>query len=349
MAALSRVTLAQDARGILKFGFGYLGIPSDVLAGLLCYFLAGLLLLSDARLAVLRGRWYNEGVTIASPVTRRWHLTGLLVLLMVAALALLLPLGSTGWLGQALEWLIALVMRLLMAIFFLISLLIALLAYLSQLLFGKPADQPARAPAVPSLDIPTQAEAARRLPDWLGGAALWIVAGLVAGYLLISYLRASGRLQGSGGAWLVRLRLWWRARRARFGHAVQASAAALRARWRARRRVSPMQASARRVRPGDLLPRERVRYLYLQALGRAAERGLERPPHRTPLEFARDLETLLPEAGDDVHALTEAFVDARYTPREIPPAEAQNAQTAWQRLMEALRKPVIHGSDGKRS
>ena len=91
-----------------------------------------------------------------------------------------------------------------------------------------------------------------------------------------------------------------------------------------------------------------MRYLYLQALGRAAERGLARPPHRTPLEFARDLEAHLPDAGEDVQALTEAFVDARYTPRDIAPSEAQTAQTAWQRLMEALRKPISRGPDGGR-
>lgn len=65
LAALSRVSITQNTVGILRIGITGLGLPSDVLVGLWCYFFAGLLLLSDARFAVLRGRWFNEGVELA--------------------------------------------------------------------------------------------------------------------------------------------------------------------------------------------------------------------------------------------------------------------------------------------
>ena len=65
------------------------------------------------------------------------------------------------------------------------------------------------------------------------------------------------------------------------------------------------------MRPGELRPRERTAYLYLRAIQRVAERGPERPAHRTPLEFANDLEVSRPDAEPDVQVLTEAFVDAR--------------------------------------
>ena len=235
LAALSRVTAGTDARGILKFGIGRLDLPSDVLVGLLCYFLAGLLLLSDARLAVLRGRWYNERVEIAPPVMRRWHLSGLLVLLLVAGVALLLPLGSTGWLGTALEWLIALLIRIAMGLMLLLSMLAACCSILCSWLRGNDEAQPVVPPTLPV--IPTQAEATSRLPDWLGGVLLWIVIALVVGYLLSTYLRASGRLSWMDGPWLTRVRLWWRARRVRLDTALHVQVSALAARWRARRRL----------------------------------------------------------------------------------------------------------------
>jgi len=346
LAALSRITVATNAQGAIRFGVGRLGLPPDVLVGLLCYFVAGLLLLSDARLAVLRGRWYNERIEIATSVTQRWHLTSLLILLTVAGIALLLPLGSTGWLGQAVEWVLALIFRLLMGLFLLISALITFLLYLIR----SPAESTEVIPAQPSRLplVPTQAEVVRRLPDWVGGATLWVVIGVVAGYLLLSYLRASGRLQGLNAAWLIQLRLWWRARRARLDRTVKVGLNKLRVRWQARGRRSPMHPSVRLARMGDLLPRERVRYLYLRALALAAERGLERPPHETPLEFARDLEPHLSGAEDDVQALTDAFVDARYAPREIMPGEAESAQNAWQRLAAALRKPLKRDADDAR-
>ncbi len=81
LAALSGLSMTQDAASILKFSFSRPGLPPDVVAGLLCYFLSGLLLLSDARLAVLRGRWYNEGVEVAPGVMRRWHAIGTLMVL----------------------------------------------------------------------------------------------------------------------------------------------------------------------------------------------------------------------------------------------------------------------------
>jgi hypothetical protein len=344
LAALSGLSMTQDAASILKFSFSRPGLPPDVVIGLLCYFLCGLLLLSDARLAVLRGRWYNEGVEVAPGVMRRWHVTGALMVLVVAAAALLLPLGSTGWLGQALEWLIALIMRIIMMLLVLLSLLITLLLYPFRFLLKQGIDGSTALSQRPILVIPTQIEATRRLPDWLGGALLWVVVVLVGGYLIAVYLRSHGRLTGRGAGRLIRLRFWWRNRRTRFSRVIRARVAVLRAR-RARGRSDQKRAAKRSMRPGELRPRERIRYLYLQAIHRAAERGLERPAHRTPSEFANDLEANWPDAEPDVQVLTEAFLDARYTSRDIPAAEAERAQGAWQRLMAALHWPAGRSAD----
>jgi hypothetical protein len=344
LAALSGLSVTQDAASILKFSFSRPGLPPDVVAGLLCYFLSGLLLLSDARLAVLRGRWYNEEVEIAPGVMRRWHVTGTFMVLAVAAAALLLPLGSTAWLGQALEWLINLTIRIMMMLQLLFFLLITLLSYPFHSLLKPGNDEAAVLLQRPILQIPPEIEAARRLPDWLGGALLWVVVVLVGGYLVAVYLRSHGRLTSFGGVRLTRLRFWWRSRRTRFSRAMQTRVAALQAR-RARSRSGQTRAAERRMRSGELRPRERIRDLYLQAIHQAAERGLARPAHRTPLEFADDLEVIWPDAESAVQALTEAFLDARYTPHDIPVAEAESAQSAWQRLMAALRRPARRNAD----
>lgn len=340
LAALSGISAIQDTRSILKFSFSQPDLPPDVAVGLLCYFLSGLLLLSDARLAVLRGRWHNEGVAMAPDVTRRWHMTGTLIVSAVAAAALLLPLGTTGWLGEALEWFIALTARIMMALLLLLSLLVTALLYPLRFLL-KPGDDGATAlQKWPNLHIPTQIEATQRVPDWLGGALLWGAVVLIGGYLITIYLRSHGRLTGLRGARLVQLRLWWRARRARVSLAIQAHAAVLQRR-RGRSRSGQTRTMVHLKQPLDaLLLRERVRFLYLQTVNRAAERGLERQGHETPLEFASDLRVNWPDAEPDVQALTDAFVAARYTRREIPAAEVQRVQHAWQRLMETLRRSV---------
>jgi hypothetical protein len=86
-----------------------------------------------------------------------------------------------------------------------------------------------------------------------------------------------------------------------------------------------------------LTPRDRVRYFYLRMVGRAAERGLTRRPNETPSEFAQHLETQWPDAEEDVEALTEAFLAARYDRRPIPPSAAQSVQAIWRRVMRELR------------
>jgi len=89
---------------------------------------------------------------------------------------------------------------------------------------------------------------------------------------------------------------------------------------------------------GPLPPRERIRYFYLRTVRRAAERGLARPVHETPLEFAGDLEVSWPDAGEDVRELTAAFLAARYTARDLSLADARTAQPVWRRIMRAFRE-----------
>ncbi len=171
---LSRLTIAQDARGIFRLGLQGMGLPQGVLWGLLGYFLAGLLLLSDARLAVLRGRWYNERVEISKPLLRRWHWLGFLVLAGIAVLALLLPLGPVEPLARAVEWLVLSVFRLVVFFMMLVSFLLSVLLRWLGLSEAEEVPEPEEmTPTAP----PSMAEATAlaSLPDWLMGAVVWLI------------------------------------------------------------------------------------------------------------------------------------------------------------------------------
>lgn len=339
LAGLSRVNIVESGK-LLRFGLGELGLPPDVLAGMLCYFLSGLFLLSDARLAVLRGQWYNQHVEVAAPVFRRWHWNSLFVLLAVAALALLLPIGSTGPLTRALEWVLALLVRIGMVVGFVFSTLLMLLLYPLRWLFAGGSEEAAPAPG--PLELPTQAEVVSRMqiPEWVRGAAVWVIVALVGGYLLFNFLRGHGLLKGRWFAWAYNLRYWWRARRSQLDAALQGGLNALRERLRRSRAGELALVRPRRRRLDRMIARERVRYYYLRAAERAAARGQGRPAHKTPLEYERDLEAAWPDAETDVHELTEAFLDARYAPREIAETEVPAVQEAWRRVMKALRRPT---------
>ena len=96
-------------------------------------------------------------------------------------------------------------------------------------------------------------------------------------------------------------------------------------------------ASLRHIRPGQLPPRERVRYFYLRMLARADSQGVTRPQAATPSEFVRVLDEEWPDAGTDLEDLTEAFVLARYGARDLESEEVSTAQELWRRVMRALR------------
>lgn len=340
-AAVSRVTFASDESSPLRIGIAHTGLPADILAALVCYFLAGLLLMSQGRLAVLRGRWYNQEVDVRPTVLRRWYTNSLLILLVVAVLAALLPIGSTGWLSQVLGTILAFLLRAAYFVMFLIALLLTALLYPFRNLFRSTGAEQSFEP--PPMQVPTQEEAVRRLPDWLGGSLVWIVVALIVGYLLVNYLAAHGVFKGRLGDLLLRLRFWWSARWARLSAAAGSAARELRSRLRPPARAGMGGLRLHFVRVSKLPPRERVRYFYLKMVGHAADHGLTRPPHATPLEFARDLDVQWPEAEADVGELTEAFLKARYADHAIEVTEARTVQEVWRRVMRALRGKVESG------
>jgi hypothetical protein len=290
---------------------------------------------------VLRGRWYNQEVEIAPSLIRRWHSSSALFIALIALIALLLPLGATGWLARALEWFIALLARGIMALVFLFSLLLTLIARIFARLFGAPAETPLEIPPLPtpSPEVPTQAEVVSQLPPWLGGALLWLVVGAITVLLLVNFARTSGLLEGRLGAQLLRWWLWWRARQARIEESLAGGMKRLRAPFARRRRAAQRSPGVRRASEDPRLPREQVRRFYLAALKEAAEEGAPRRAHQTPSEFAGDLAANWPESDEDIESLTEAFLDARYAPRDLDEGDAADARSAWQRLAQGLRRP----------
>jgi hypothetical protein len=338
-AAMSRTSFALNGRGGLNFGISNLGLPQDVLIALLAYFLAGFLLLSEGRLAVLRGRWFNQGISIRPTVLGRWRFNSLILILAVAVIAALLPLGSTGGLAVILNFLINVLTRVAYTLVIVFVFLLTTLLYPLRKLFpASNASQQAAPP--PQLELPPQPPNTFHLPPWLGGALTWIVIIAVLTYLIVSYLNAHGLLAGLWTARWVRLRYWWRARWARLRTATLAATADLRARLA---RIRPAQLNAPRgrvIRVGSLPPAARIRYFYLTTLERAAHRGVARKSHETPLEFGRDLTTQWPDSEVDFEALTEAFLAARYDRRAIEVDQARETQSVWRRVMRTLRRPT---------
>jgi len=106
--------------------------------------------------------------------------------------------------------------------------------------------------------------------------------------------------------------------------------------------VSRME--ARRVLPPTTLvrlrgldPRRQIYFFYLAMIRRGGEQGVPRKPSQTPAEYAAALENALPSTEKDVDSITESFVEARYSRREVDGRDADMAKAAWGRIRAALR------------
>jgi len=92
------------------------------------------------------------------------------------------------------------------------------------------------------------------------------------------------------------------------------------------------------IRINALSPREQIRYFYLSTVKRASDKGVPRQRAETPLEFARDLKQNWPEAEEDVDALTDAFLEARYGRSPIEKEDVNPVKKRWRQVKSSLRR-----------
>jgi hypothetical protein len=259
---------------------------------------------------------------------------------LAALLAFALPTGYTAgaldFLGTVLLTLLAIVWTLLALIIGVVMLPVALL--LTWLTGRAPPRvvNPVQPPPPPP--VLTGGE----LPPWfasLRGLLVWGLIVAMVAYVLVSYVRERPELTRALrelGA-LRRLRQLWAALRHRVSGLLGAAQAHSPAAWLRARLRRAGRPPLRFFRLGGASPREQVLYYYLSLLRRAGERGFGRRPPQTPREYAPVLETHLPDTQPEIEALTEAFVETRYSPHPVEPAQARRARAAWERVRGVLR------------
>lgn len=346
LTALSTFEVREFATVSNPFDITRLGLQPAMLIALLVYFFLGLLLLSHARLLRMNAAWLMDGVAKERAFEGSWQRSTLVLLLAIAFAASFLPIGSTVPIARVLEFALSGVGYLVNVINLLLA---AVLASFLAMLSGMMGEE--EASPVPSFGAPDFQQAAAQAAD--GGSSLalvatsafWalIVAGGVAATLY--FLRERGlrvdrvTLRANWEQLRLLLAGWWaqltgRARRARrqlsrslaFNRPNRDGQAGLPAppRWRF-------------LRINALSPRDQVRYFYLSTVRRAEETGVERRQDETPLEYARDLKGRFPDAEEDVDALTQAFVRARYSNESFESDDVSPIKARWKRFKARLR------------
>lgn len=349
---LTNLVLGGGALLLVSSGLARLDIPAllnlrnPAIAGIvlnaLLYFALAFLLLAQGHYARLKARWERGAVPVSNAVGRRWVVLGLLFVLGLALLVLLLPvrpsLALFGAAFDAIQGALGFLFGLMLTIFAAIGYLLSLLGSL----FGGGTVQ--EEGALP-MQFPTPApqESAPQVAWWeaIQGLLLWALIVIVVGYALVRFVRERQELIGHllrsirPLAWAARLlsAAW---------HWLAGAGRQVRQSWRRLTQRPATGALARTAaartlwwRPRD--DRERVRLLYLAALQHMAQAGWPRRQADTPQEYAERLAGRFPEGEADLGLLTDGFVHARYSRREIAHQEVSIVRAAWLRLRRMIR------------
>lgn len=317
---------------------------AGIVANALLYFVLGFTLLGQGHYSLLRTRWERQRVTVAQPLAKRWAILALTFAVGLALAALLLPVRpSLSLFGAAFDFLLQVLYVVTALLFGILGILGYLLSLLARLLGMSMRPQGGSMPIFPT-PVPKLEPAVRAVPWWeaFQGLILWVIILAVLTYALIRFVRERRGLWQSlipregPLAWIVGLlgALWrWLAKAGlQVGERFRTLVA---------RRPVASGLSAGRRRLAWLRPRtaqEQVRLLYLLALQQTARLGWMRRPVDTPYEYAQRLEHPLPEAQEDLRALTQAFVEARYSLRDFAVAEVGPLRTAYRRLRQLCRQ-----------
>ncbi|MFZ6030557.1 MAG: DUF4129 domain-containing protein [Chloroflexota bacterium] len=309
----------------------------------LLYFVCGLVLLSQTNFAAWRAAWGYARASIPENLAKRWLLYSLAFLLVVLAVAIVLPTSYAYRLFPTLSYLLNLLFAL---VYFFVSLLafplILLLSFLGSLFPSIQAERellPVE-PFPPSLEsVP-----AAPMPWWelFKSIIFWATFAAIVAVALAQYLRQNEQ----AGLFLRRIFRWrwamlaWNWLRETFSGARQNLAKAVQAgidRLRAVKPVVPVDAW-RFVNPRRLSTRQRIIFYYVALVRRAGEAGTPRQPSQTPREYYRSLVKDQPALDAELAALTDAFYDARYSEHLITEAHASFVRRVWERIRRALRR-----------
>lgn len=331
----------------------FIALPDSRLpaVAVLMYFSLGVALLSQARFSVARAGWQAQGIRVERSIASRWLLWAVVFLVAVATMALILPTEYLMGPVLAVYSLMLLIGRL---VIYVVSLLYYALSWLASR-FRSNAEPP-EPPTLALTPVPAgEAAPAGAAPSWSGflfTLVFWFIILAIIGLALFRVLKdrlhllqvsegAAGKLWRRLMAWLVSLwhTIWlWR----REVQTMLADRITRRGRGRVRAEVLPRFFSLRRLSPRNL-----VRYFYLSTARRASRAGQPREPGQTPYEYRSSLGRRFSELEPDLSGLTEAFVQARYSPRPVEKEDAERVRPLWQRIKAALQRRRLKGSEGE--
>jgi hypothetical protein len=319
-------------------------------AGALFYFIFGFALLCLSRLISLQTRWNQQHIPVASGnMVKQWGTYSFFFLLILMVVVGFLSSGENVGLLSLLGILLDFLIRIFFFIGQLIFLLLSLIASIPFLLLGRnvpvqneilPIPTPTPPPPDPSeesalpISNPTLA--------LIRSILLWGSLLVIIGFSVARFVKLHGGLQPALrkipiANWLFFLWQWLSKNadktRKTLSRAISDAWQSIVSRPDGKR-IFPRPAW---ISLRSLDPRRQIYFFYLAMIRRGSDQGMTRKPSQTPSEYADTLEKALPSLNEDVHLITESFIEARYSPHTIDSQKANLVKVAWERVRRALQ------------
>lgn len=342
VTALSRL----DLRAMLyenTYSF-FVEIPALAAGGAatLLYFVLGLALLSQTQFISLHIRWTIQQIPINGKLAKQWLGYSLLFLVLMLLLVSFLP---TSYSIQPLLILSYLLNLALFAYLAIGQTILAFALYILAMMFGKepPApNEPLESPMLPEIPPEISGTAGTGLDWWeiTKTVVFWAIFLGVVFFAVRQYLRQHQEVfekLRKLPAWRFLVQAWqWLQRLLAQAKSVLTDVVEA-GRERARELAVWQGFGAGWMNLRQLDPRQRIYFFYLALVRRAGEKGLPRGLSQTPDEYGAALQAALPAAGEDIHALTQAFIEARYSRQPVESEKASRVESAWERIRKTLR------------
>ena len=320
--------------------------PTTSLASVIAYFAVGLLFLAEAAYVRRRTAWQVERLEPPKSVGAGWVGQAAIGVVVVILVALALPTSYTLTLSQIVGIIVEAAMVAMQLVVGLIFLVLTTILYPLTLLFAHGGDQGSSAP--PAMPTPAPAPPATPVPwlDVLQSLIFWLIAlGVVAYVASVIWKRRPPMPAWLGASILGRI---WAGLAKLLGSLRRAGAATARRVVAALPRIRPRPAAPlarafRFISLRRLGPREMIEYFYLSVVERATRLGFGRESGETAAEYSRRLPGRFPDSEPDLNELTDAFLEARYGPRQVDDGLVSHARAHWQALKLKLRARRVGG------
>lgn len=306
----------------------------------LVYFGLALVLFSQTQFSLLRTRWRWQRLPISERLAKNWLRYALLFFLALALIVFFLPTRYSMGLLDTLRIVIQFLIQLVSFLVFLITLPVAFCLSLFRLTSAAPINTqppstiqiiPGGAPAEPVAWL-----------EFLKSLLFWMIFLGVIVFALRYFFSQNEALLNAVSKfpitrWLAglfrELIAWLRGANRQVNQLVRDGIKRL----RRPRTPSPVKTFKRILSLSRMNPREKIIYFYLNLIQLGGERGLSRRPAETPYQYDRRLSSAVPEVNEDLHTLTDEFIEARYSPHPVDLPAAEQASSLWDRIKAVLR------------